>query len=223
MKMNINNCDKDKLCKILQKISLLIDETPNPQNNILRYLMKNDKNSMWETTYLFILVDAGVIKIYDKEIAVDGKNIFYLQLLDEKKFYRFKDKFLGYNREEIESYFGFDEMTFKLKRVDNTYAVINFYPQKNYGYNTFHLMSFLVKELKRSYKRNGNLIEALIDRSKIIEYIQKQLPNETITTEWIRSTRGNLIKKIPIEFATLIKVGNYDRQLKGYSFSILLP
>lgn len=214
---NINNCDKNKLYKILQKISLLIDETPHPQNSLLRYLMNNDKKSIWETTYLFILVDAGVIKIYDKEIDIDGKNIFYLQIVDYKKFYRFK----GEN--DISSYFGFDEYTFRLKRVDNSYAVINFYPQKNYGYNTFHLMSCLVKELKLNYKRNGNLIEALIDRSRIVEYIQKQLPNKIITTEWIKSTRGNLIKKIPMQYATLIKVGNYDRKLKGYSFSILLP
>lgn len=91
----IYSCDKNKLGKILKKISILIDETP--KESLLRYVFKNKKMYVWEANYLFILSRSGVIKIYDKEIDVDGENVFYLQLLDEQKFYRFKREFVGSN------------------------------------------------------------------------------------------------------------------------------
>ncbi len=224
MKMeNINNCDKNKLYKILQKISRLIDETP--KNNLLRYLMNNDKNSMWETTYLFILIDAGVIKIYNKEIDVDGKNIFYLQIVDYKKFYRFERKFIDNGENDISSYFSFDDMTFKLKTINNNVAAINFHPTREGTTNPFCLMKAFVEYIKEHYKRNGSYLETVVPKQYIFEYIEEKFPNivKDDQEQWLKTTKGNLIKKIPKEYLSLIKLKDFDSKNKGYPFSLKLP
>jgi hypothetical protein len=122
------------------------------------------------------------------------------------------------------SLFGFDDMTFKLKRVDNTDAVINFYPKKGEGTKPYYLMHALVAELKKEGKRNGEWIETLVKRERIIDLIKKQCPNENnVDSNWIKNTKGNLIKKIPQEYEGLIKIGDFNHKLKGYPFSLKIP
>jgi hypothetical protein len=115
-------------------------------------------------------------------------------------------------------------MTFKLKRVDNTDAVINFYPKKGEGTKPYYLMHALVAELKKEGKRNGEWIETLVKRERIIDLIKKQCPNENnVDSNWIKNTKGNLIKKIPQEYEGLIKIGDFNHKLKGYPFSLKIP
>jgi hypothetical protein len=103
IKMNIHSCDKSKLRAVIEKINVLLDETPASNKNLLRYVFNNEKKSLWEGNYLYLLCDSGVIEIYSKEIDVDGENIFYLQLLDKGKLYKFKGE-LGSKNVDTFSY-----------------------------------------------------------------------------------------------------------------------
>lgn len=223
--MNIDNCDKDKRSKILQKVAYLINETPQNNHSLLRYAMTNNKNSMWETTYLFILEDAGVFKIYDKEIDIDGENIFYLQMVDFKKFYRFKREFVDNIMNDVSSDFRFDDYTFILKRIDKGEAVINFYPKKGEKTDTYCLMRALVNYLKANGKLNGNKCETVVPTTDIYGYVTQNYPSVNLTnsSRWMSSTKSNLKRKIPLEYENLIVIGDYSHSQKGYPFTLIVP
>ena len=38
----------------------------------------------------------------------------------------------------------------------------------------------------------------------------------------MKNTKGNLIKKIPLDYKNLIRIGNYSSKYKGYVFALKL-
>jgi len=153
-----------------------------------------------------------------KDFAI-GRDISITQVnLGRLKKYTFNRK------DDISSYFGFEEHVFRLKRINNSYAVINFYPHKNQESNTYHFMSFLVEQLETSHELDNNCIASIVIKQTIaIEYLKEKLPSSKITLDWLRSTKANLLRKIPNEYKSLIMISDYNSSIEGYKFSLRLP
>lgn len=230
---------------ILNKIKKKV--LPYPNKKVINYMMDIDVKH--QAKFLFglerdaiqFLKNERVIKEANEADVVEiGKRgtseykvyeLYHFKILNKfDEFYkRYKEKYQQImsklKGEDISSYFGFDRMTFKLKRVDNTYAVINFYPQEGEGSSPFYLFSAFVKILKNKGGRNGSWLEAIITKKEITETLKElNCPNiDDVNENWLKNTKGNLIKKIPKEYKKIIKIDYYDRKLGGYPFALKLP
>jgi len=210
------------------------------QSNIVSYRVnlditrENEVGLLRENQVIKFLKDKSVITEIDKPISAEvGERLTPKYRAYEIHKFQISDNFDEVYREytnllekglDPSSLFGFDNMTFRLKRIDSTDAVINFYPKKGEGTKLYYLMRVLVAELKKEGKRNGEWIEAFVKQERIIDLIKKQCPNENnVDSNWIKNTKGNLIKKIPQEYEYLIKIGGFNQKLEGYSFSLKIP
>lgn len=159
---------------------------------------------------------ANVIQNRDIEVSVFTQGLDYLER-------RIKESPL---QEDTSSCFWFDDKTFKLKRGDQSVASINFYPHKGETSDTYYLMYALVSELRvlgiRTSRGGGVWLTADIPRNKIIERIEKE-QKIRINPERLKSTRGNLIKKIPEDYKRLIDIGYFKRSTEIYPIAIKLP
>lgn len=202
--------------------------------NVVKLVAAGIPSQERQKNLLHRLQEWKAIKIVNEsppEWKSNGKHWFELKILQPKfnkiyKKYEKKNKLIRIKLqgEDVSSHFGFDGMVFKLKRVDNTYAVINFYPTEDKRPDTYCLMYALVAILKREYKRDGEWIRVIASREKIYAHIKEECPKKTnIDSDWLKNTRSNLNNKIPKEYKGLIKIGYYDRKLKGYLFSLKIP
>ena len=213
MKININNCNKNKLRKILEEINSLTFTTPDPKNNLLRYVTKNDRKSMWKPAYLVKLSSWGVIKIHDKEIDVDGENIFYLEP-DYDQFNRFISEF--FKKENIEEKFcRFENNTLFLRLNDGTEKSISFETRRKTKY-----MLILFEILYKHWQKIGNkpLKKYEIRRRMIDEGIQRE-----INDEFIKDTVSNIRTKIETAKLSDCVSIEYKRSSDGYSLNIRKP
>ena len=130
----------------------------------------------------------------------------------------------AYEEVDINSYFTFEDMTFKLKTIDGNIAVIDFHPKE--GYKTtdpFCLMKALVEYLITHGKRDGNFLRADVPRSHILDYIGKHFTVDVNREKWLGSTKNNLKNKIPIAYRELIEIGDFNKKTNTYQFSLKLP
>lgn len=121
--------------------------------------------------------------------------------------------------------FGFDGLTFTIRRLDSSLASINFYPTKGETTGPYCLLKSFVELLIKQGKRDGDLFKVKVTRQEIREYFKKHFPELKIeiTNEWISNTRGNLLRKIPEQHQDLINIGYYDKKLGIYPFHLKLP
>lgn len=125
--------------------------------------------------------------------------------------------------EDVNMYFGFAEKTFWLRRIDGSNAVINFYAPKGETTDPYCLMSALVAFLKTHGEQNNGEIRVIVPYDYIKDYIRKTFPKQPgIDRFWMKNTKANLLRKIPMEYKDLIKIGNSDREQLGYPFSLKL-
>lgn len=126
--------------------------------------------------------------------------------------------------DDVKTYFGFEDKTFQLRRADNSVATINFYPRNREITNPYCLLFTLVYLLKKGGNRNNLYFEVIANRGDIINVIKSKF-KINITPAWIKSTKGNLVKKIPKEYieSDLIRIRDYDGRQKGFPFALKLP
>lgn len=162
---------------------------------------------------------------YDQEFNVGTNGI---EGLIKVKLTRFSaEKWLGdhgfYSVGEEFKYFGFNQMTFTLKRIDAEPATINFNPSKGDSKNTYYLFYAFVDILKDNPEREGLWIKKVITFPEIVDNLRKQkIPEaDAVDKKWIRYTKGNLKRKIPADFESLIEIGNCKNG--GYPFALKLP
>jgi len=144
-----------------------------------------------------------------------------ITILDDKKY----QEHFG-SKDNISSYFGFEleNKTFRLKRIDNTDAVVDFEPKKGETLNTYYLMRAYVSGIKRKYTKKAGWIKTAITRKDIYGYIQKHWLRIDTSGDWLKNTKGNLIKKIPEKYKhNLIRIGYFNSRLQTYPFALKLP
>lgn len=123
-----------------------------------------------------------------------------------------------------EKYFGFADKTFWLKRVSGEDdVIINFHPtKKSDNTNPLILMQSFIYFLRTHGVRRGEFFEVKISASKLLKHLNESSPTFNINSNWLRNTKANLIKKVPINGRDSIIFGKYNI-VDGYSFSLRLP
>lgn len=155
--------------------------------------------------------------------------LVYLKIMDLFTDYKDKHKIQIAHIEarrlgpDTSTMFNFEDSRFTLKLPTGSVATIDFHVRKGETTNTGFLMAAFVEHLKTKGTLNGDHINVTVSKKHIKEYVEQRLASITITDDWLKSTRGNLIKKIPEAYKDVINVGNFDRKLQGYTFSLKLP
>lgn len=199
-----------------------------PKGDVLRLLLKLDTYQVI-ALYKTEVPDFEGMPSYDTET---GERIYenILSFSDDVTLNKGKFDYLYKTLEKkqavgrLEKSFWFDELTFNLRRVDGSSAVINFYPRKGETTDPYCLLYVLIEVLKKDYRRSDNRLEVIVSQETIRNQLKKSFPKiGEVDNDWIKGTKGNLIKKIPEEFKNLIKVENFNRKFGGYPFSIEVP
>lgn len=120
--------------------------------------------------------------------------------------------------ENPEKYFGFNEKVFALQIIDGEVIPVDFTPKRRETLNTYYLFYAFVETLKKKWKRENEWIWAIITRQEIRELLKPSVGE--VNNDWIRFTKGNVLKKIPDQYDNLIKIEDYNAKVGGYKFSL---
>jgi len=229
---------------VLQKINR--EYLYRNKNTHIRYRFSREKiydqdELVDEFKIVKLLSDQKVVEIEDNSknhseidtLIVKAENKFTvefaLQIIPEKffaTFAKYQKKVSNikglFDSEDYTRYFGFDEKTFWLRRSDNSRVLIPFYPKLGETTGPYCLMFAFVELLRTNGDRNGSYLRVVVDKDEIINLIDRKF-KMNIGSGWLKSTKGNLIKKIPQDFGDFIKFDDYDRKQQGYPFTLKLP
>ena len=123
-------------------------------------------------------------------------------------------------------YFFIENHTFHLLQNDGLYGSIDFHPTKNSN-NTdpYILMEAFISALKEDGSKEGDWIEISVSRERLTQKIL-QIHSEykgELTEIWYKSTKGNLIKKIPENLVSLVDFQDFDTKTNTYKLRLKLP
>ena len=129
----------------------------------------------------------------------------------------------SYGEIDFNSYFSFEDMTFKLKTIENNIAAISYQPKKGDTTDPYCLMKALVEYIKVHGQRDGNFVRVDVPKSYIVDYISKHFTVDINREKWLGSTKNNLKNKIPMAYRELIEIGDFNKKTNTYHFSLKLP
>jgi hypothetical protein len=101
--------------------------------------------------------------------------------------------------------------------------VIDFNPKEGETTNSFCLMKALVEYIKEVGELNNGWLSVIVPPEEIKKYMSLNYPKINIGVDWLKNSKGNLLKKLTTIDKKLIIIKDYDNQRKGYPFSIKLP
>lgn len=136
------------------------------------------------------------------------------------KIYQIRAKQLG---PDIYSHFNFIDAQFTLKLPDNSIASIDFHPKESESTAPQLLMGALVSYLKLYGARAGNRVESIVNIDYIKDYVRRHDNTVVVDSYWLKNTKGNLLKKIPGAYKSIILISNFDNKAQGYKISLPLP
>jgi len=94
----------------------------------------------------------------------------------------------------------------------------------NKGLGMCYLMDAFIRCLRLCGKRENGWLEVYADRDFLRKHIEKFFNKKGIDDNWIKNTKGNLVKKIPDDWkGRLINIGDFDRRKGGYYFALKIP